>query len=34
MITNNIIEINHLKKYFKDVKAVDDISFSIKKAYY
>ncbi len=31
MITNNIIEINHLKKYFKDVKAVDDISFSIKK---
>ena len=31
MITNNIIEINHLKKYFKDVKAVDDISFAIKK---
>lgn len=31
MTTNNIIEINHLKKYFKDVKAVDDISFSIKK---
>lgn len=31
MITNNIIEINHLKKYFKDVKAVDDISFSVKK---
>ena len=31
MTANNIIEINHLKKYFKDVKAVDDISFSIKK---
>ncbi len=31
MTTNNIIEINHLKKHFKDVKAVDDISFSIKK---
>ncbi len=31
MTTYNIIEINHLKKYFKDVKAVDDISFSIKK---
>ena len=31
MTANNIIEINHLKKYFKDVKAVEDISFSIKK---
>lgn len=27
----NIIEINHLKKYFKEVKAVDDISFRVKK---
>lgn len=27
----NIIEINNLKKYFKDVKAVDDISFRVKK---
>lgn len=27
----NIIEIKNLKKYFKDVKAVDDISFSVKK---
>lgn len=27
----NIVEIKNLKKYFKDVKAVDDISFSIKK---
>ena len=31
MTTNNIIEIQHLKKYFKEVKAVDDISFSVKK---
>lgn len=31
MPIDNIIQINHLKKYFKDVKAVDDISFSIKK---
>ena len=31
MTTNNIIEIQHLKRYFKDVKAVDDISFSVKK---
>ena len=27
----NIIEIKNLKKYFKDVKAVDDISFEVKK---
>lgn len=27
----NIIEIKNLKKYFKDVKAVDDISFSVHK---
>lgn len=27
----NVIEINHLKKYYGDVKAVDDISFSVKK---
>lgn len=26
-----IIEISHLKKYFKDVKAVDDISFSVEQ---
>ena len=31
MPIDNIIQINHLKKYFIDVKAVDDISFSIKK---
>lgn len=29
--TGNIIEIKNLKKYFKEVKAVDDISFSVKK---
>ncbi len=28
---NNIIEIQHLVKCFKNVKAVDDISFSVKK---
>jgi len=28
---NKIIEIKNLKKYFKEVKAVDDISFSVKK---
>ena len=28
---NAIIEINHLKKYFKKVKAVDDISFQVKQ---
>ena len=27
----NMIEINGLKKYFKDVKAVDDISFRVKR---
>lgn len=27
----NIIEVSHLKKYYKEVKAVDDISFSVKK---
>lgn len=27
----NILEIRHLKKYFKDVKAVDDISFDIRE---
>ena len=26
-----IIEICHLKKYFKDVKAVDDISFNVRE---
>lgn len=29
--TENIIEIKNLKKYFGDIKAVDDISFSVKK---
>lgn len=28
---NNIIEIKHLKKSFKDVKAVNDISFKVKQ---
>ncbi len=28
---DNVIEINNLKKYFGDVKAVDDISFTVKK---
>lgn len=27
----DIIQVNHLKKYFKDIKAVDDISFRVKK---
>ena len=27
---NNILEIKNLKKYFGDIKAVDDISFSVK----
>ena len=27
----NIVEIKNLKKYYKEVKAVDDISFSVKK---
>ena len=28
---NNIIEIKNLKKYFKDTKAVDDLSFTVKE---
>ena len=28
---NNIIEIKNLKKYFKDTKAVDDLSFAVKE---
>lgn len=28
---NNIIEIENLSKSFKDVKAVSDLSFSVKK---
>lgn len=28
---SNVIEVRGLKKYFKDVKAVDDISFRVKK---
>lgn len=27
----DIIQVKHLKKYFKDIKAVDDISFKVKK---
>lgn len=27
-MTERIIEVKHLKKYYRDVKAVDDISFS------
>ncbi|MGN0788432.1 MAG: ATP-binding cassette domain-containing protein [Christensenellales bacterium] len=27
----NVIEIKHLKKYFREVKAVDDLTFSVKK---
>lgn len=27
----DIIQVNHLKKHFKDIKAVDDISFRVKK---
>jgi len=27
----DIIQVNHLRKYFKEVKAVDDISFRVKK---
>ena len=26
-----IVRVEHLKKYFKEVKAVDDISFSVEK---
>lgn len=28
---NEVIRVEHLKKYFKEVKAVDDISFSVEK---
>ena len=28
------IQISHLKKYYSDIKAVDDISFSVKKEIY
>jgi multidrug/hemolysin transport system ATP-binding protein len=28
---DEIIRVEHLKKYFKDIKAVDDISFSVEK---
>lgn len=28
---SKIIEVEHLKKYFKEVKAVDDISFPTKR---
>lgn len=28
---DEIIQVNHLKKYFKEIKAVDDISFKVKK---
>lgn len=31
MIMETIIEVSHLKKYFKDGKAVDDISFQVEK---
>lgn len=27
----DIIQVNHLKKYFKEIRAVDDISFRVKK---
>ncbi len=27
----DIIQVNHLKRYFKEIKAVDDISFRVKK---
>lgn len=27
----DIIQVNHLKKYFKEIKAVDDISFRVKR---
>ena len=26
-----VIKVNHLKKYYQDVKAVDDISFSVER---
>ncbi len=28
---SNIVEIRNLKKFYKEVKAVDDISFSVKQ---
>lgn len=28
---SDIIKVNHLKKYFHETKAVDDISFSVKR---
>lgn len=31
MPMQNIIKVDHLKKYFKDIKAVDDISFTVEK---
>jgi ABC-2 type transport system ATP-binding protein len=31
MLNNTIISVNNLKKYFGDVKAVDGISFEVKK---
>ena len=30
-MTETVIRASHLKKYFKQVKAVDDISFEIKR---
>ncbi len=30
-IMEDVITVNHLKKYFKEIKAVDDISFRVKK---
>ncbi len=27
----DIIKVNHLKKYFHETKAVEDISFSVKR---
>ena len=28
---NEIIQVSHLKKYFKEVKAVDDVSFNVSR---
>lgn len=28
---NEVIKVNHLKKYFQDIRAVDDISFQVQK---
>lgn len=30
-VMDNVIQVSHLKKYFKEVKAVDDISFQIER---